>query len=110
MLVIDVILNIDLKYKKNDLKIIEVVCRGGRIRTCGLPAWAGRDTFQLLFKSSKYRLAPLFFIFFSSKIASLLVLHIKVCTSFQGMPYFVDNENPELCRNNRSSISEVCPM
>ena len=110
MLVEDVILNIDLLHKKNDLNIIEVVCRGGRIRTCGLPAMAGRDTYPFLLRSSKYRLAPLFFIFFSSRIASLRVSHIKVCTSSQGMPYFVDKENPELCRNNRFSISEVCPM
>ena len=48
MLVEDVILNIDLLHKKNDLNIIEVVCRGGRIRTCGLPAMAGRNTYPFL--------------------------------------------------------------
>ena len=81
-------------------------CRGGRIRTCDLPASGG--TQSQVFDSSQRRI-PLDFIFNSSLIASLRSDILKTFTTFQGAPRFVDLERPELCLVNLSSRSAVIP-
>ena len=100
-----------IKNKNPRLSPGVLLCRGGRIRTCGplVPNQVRYRTAPRPELFSRNLLIPLFLILLSSRTASALVF-LSVChTSFHGIPFRVNTPSPLLCRFSLSSKSFVLP-